>query len=111
MSTLENNIKELIQFYVKENYNQYLKDKNIEIIPETDIKKAVETLYSDRKDHLKQFVKESLKVIMEDNPPNDLVVNNILIDIFRDDEFCINRITLEINTFQKKTDIDYNRVL
>ena len=41
------------------------------------------------------------------NPPNDLVVNNILTDIFRDDDFCINRITLEINAFQKKTDVDY----
>ena len=45
MSTLESNIKELIQFYVKENYSQYLKDKNIDIkSPETEIKKAVETL-------------------------------------------------------------------
>ena len=101
MSTLENNIKELIQFYVRENYEQYLKDKNIDSIPEKDIREAVEILYTTRKEHLKQFVKESLKVIMKDNPPQDIIVNNIFIDVFRDDDFCINRIVFEINSYQK----------
>ena len=101
MTSLERNFKELIQFYVKENYNEYLKSKNIELIQEKDIRKAVSKIYTERKEHLKTFVKESLKTIMADNPPSDLIVNNILIDVFRDDELCINRIVLEIKLFQK----------
>ena len=38
---------------------------------------------------------------MKDEYVGDLVINNILIDIFRDDDLCQNRITLEIIEYQK----------
>ena len=102
MTTLERNIKEHIQFYVKENYNEHLQNKNIEYIKDDEIETVVSQIYTERKEHLKSFVKESLKVLMKDNPPSDLIVNNILIDVFRDDDFCINRIVIEIKLFQQK---------
>ena len=102
MTTLERNIKELIQFYVKENYNEHLQEMDIQYIENKDIETVVSQIYINRKDHLKIFVKESLKVLMKDNPPSDLITNNILIDVFRDDDFCINRISLEIKLFQQK---------
>tara|TARA_B110000208_G_scaffold189717_2_gene251899 strand:- start:263 stop:607 length:345 start_codon:yes stop_codon:yes gene_type:complete len=101
MVSLERNIKELIQFYVKENYNEHLKDNNIQYIKEDDIEAVVCKIYTERKDHLKQFVKESLKTLMEECP-SELIINNILLDVFRDDDFCINRIVLEIKLFQAK---------
>ena len=54
---LTNDIKDLLIFYVKTNYEQYLKANNIEFIPLSDIENVVEKLYSDRKDHLKIFIK------------------------------------------------------
>lgn len=102
MTTLERNIKELIQFYVKENYNNYLQENSLQYIEDDNIESVVKQIYTERKEHLKTFVKESLKELMKDNPPNDLIVNNILIDVFRDDDFCINRIVLEIKLFQQK---------
>jgi len=102
MTTLERNIKELIQFYVKENYNEHLQEMDIQYIENKDIETVVSQIYINRKEHLKIFVKESLKVLMKDNPPSDLITNNILIDVFRDDDFCINRISLEIKLFQQK---------
>ena len=38
---------------------------------------------------------------MKDDYVGDLVINNILIDIFRDDDLCKNRIKLEITEYQK----------
>tara|TARA_B100000575_G_C23102318_1_gene636042 strand:- start:536 stop:856 length:321 start_codon:yes stop_codon:yes gene_type:complete len=94
-------IQDLIMFYVKENYNNYLLEHNITIIPEEELESVIENLYSQRKDHLKGFIKESLKKIMKDEYIGDLVVNNLLIDIFRDDKLCKNRIKIEISEYQK----------
>ena len=94
-------IQDLIMFYVKENYNNHLLEHNITLIPEEELESVIENLYSQRKDHLKGFIKESLKKIMGEEYIGDLVVNNLLIDIFRDDQLCKNRIKLEISEYQK----------
>lgn len=101
MATTETLIRDLIMFYVKENYNQYLSENSITSIPDTDIDKVINNLYSERKEHLKVFIKESLKKIMKEEYIGDLVLNNILIDIFRDDDLCKNRIRMEIVEYQK----------
>ena len=94
-------IQDLIMFYVKENYNTYLSENNIKLIPEDELESVIESLYSERRDHLKGFVKESLKKIMKEDYVGDLIINNMLIDIFRDDKLCKNRIKLEISEYQK----------
>jgi len=101
MTTNETLIRDLIMFYVKENYNQYLSEKSITSIPDSDLEMVINNLYSERKEHLKVFIKESLKKIMKEEYIGDLVLNNILIDIFRDDELCKNRIRMEIIEHQK----------
>ena len=101
MTTHETLIRDLIMFYVKENYNQYLSEKSITSIPDSDLEMVINKLYSERKEHLKVFIKESLKKIMKEEYIGDLVLNNILIDIFRDDELCKNRIRMEIIEHQK----------
>ena len=78
MSKLERTVKDLIIFYVKENYNNYLKENNLSIIREDNkLKEVIETLYNSKKDHLKQFLKDSLKELLKDDYPGDLVINNI----------------------------------
>jgi len=94
-------VQDLILFYVKENYNIYLQERGLKKIPNNDLDSVISELYSQRKDHLKEFIKSSLKKIMGDDYVGDLVINNMLIDIFRDDELCKNRIKLEIIEYQK----------
>tara|TARA_B100001287_G_C22607436_1_gene493410 strand:- start:34 stop:354 length:321 start_codon:yes stop_codon:yes gene_type:complete len=94
-------IQDLIMFYVKENYNSYLSEHNLDIIPDEQLETVIESLYSERKEHLKGFVRESLEKIMKEEYVGDLIVNNLLIDIFRDDQLCKNRIKLEITEYQK----------
>ena len=67
MSNAGKLIQDLILFYVKENYNHHLKIKNLEKIPDEEIKGVVQSIYGDKKDHLKLFLKESLKDLMEES--------------------------------------------
>ena len=78
-------IQDLIFFYVKENYNNYLVENNITVIEEDRLDAVITKLYSERKEHLNGFIKTSLKKIMKDEYVGDLIINNLLIDIFRDD--------------------------
>jgi hypothetical protein len=99
--SLQKNIKDLIYFYVKTNYNQYLEDQEIKIISEDKINSVIENLYDNRKEHLKKFIKESLQIMLKDEYPGDLVILNILLDIFSDDTLCKNRLLVEIKLHQQ----------
>ncbi len=108
MSNIQSTIKDLVFFYVKTNYEKYLKDNNIINIPDNEINNVIETLYSDRKDHLKTFLKQSLKELLKNEYPGDLVILNIFTNIFEDDAICKNRLILEIRMHQNKTsNIDF----
>lgn len=95
-------IKELTTFYIKTNYDQYLKDNNIESIPQSDIDKVIDELYTDKKEHLKSFILSSMKELLKSEYPGDLIIQNIVNDIVRDDELCKSTLTSEIEIYQKK---------
>ena len=102
MSKLERTVKDLIIFYVKENYNNYLKENNLSFIrDEQQLKNVIESLYDSNKNHLKQFLKDSLKEILQEDYPGDLVINNICYEIFEDDDLCKNRVFVEIKIHQE----------
>ena len=115
--SLQNNIRDLIFFYVKTNYNQYLEENQIKYIPESDINKVINNLYDDRKEHIQVFIKSSLKQVYEtknEEYPGDLIILNILVDIFSDDELCKNRLISEIRLHQQKImngTNDYSKLL
>ena len=107
-------IQDLIFFYVKENYKKHLEDNKLEIIPDNNISGIIDSIYIDKKKHLQQFLKDSLKEIMKDEYIGDLVVNNICYDIFNDDELCKNRLVMEIKIYQQKIQngkVDYKNIL
>ena len=103
--SLQRNIKDLIYFYVKTNYESYLKNENIKIIPESEIDSVINTLYDNRKDHIKIFIIGSMKKLYEDKNedyPGDQTIKNILLNVFQDDELCKNRLSTEIKLHQQK---------
>jgi hypothetical protein len=102
MPTIETRVKELIHFYVKTNYENYLTERSIKVIPEADIPTIVTELYTNRKDHLRVFIKESLKQLMGRDYPGDLPVLNILVSVFEDDQLCVNRLIMEITVYQEQ---------
>jgi hypothetical protein len=115
--SLQKNIRDLIFFYVKTNYNEYLTKNEIKIIPESEIDSVIHSLYVGRKEHIKVFIKESLKTLYESKPdeyPGDQTVNNMLLNIFHDDELCKNRLSVEIKLHQQKMKgekNDYSKLL
>ena len=50
---------------------------------------------------IKIFIKESLKQLMGQDYPGDLVILNVLINVFEDDELCVNRLIMEIKIHQQ----------
>ena len=93
-------IQDLILFYVKQNYQHYLKSNELSKIPDGEIRGVVQSIYGDRKDHIKEFLKGSLKDLMKEEYIGDLAVLNICNEIFEDDDLCINRLTMEIKNYQ-----------
>jgi len=74
---------------------------------------VIDSLYTDKKEHLKEFIKSSLKVIMKDDYPGDQTITNVTLNIFSDDELCKNRLLLEIKVYQESLDkkhIDYSNI-
>jgi len=113
MCSLDKRIRDTIHFYVKENYKNYLKVNDLETIPGDDIPNVVDKLYSQKKEHIQVFVKDSLKIMLKDEMPEEYIINNILSEVFRDDELCRNRLTMEISIHQQKISkgaIDYNKI-
>ena len=81
--SLQKNIRDLIHFYVKTNYEAHLKENDIKIIPEDEIDEVIKNLYDDRKSHIQTFILESLKTLYKDKSeeyPGDSTVKNILLE-------------------------------
>ncbi len=103
--SLQKNIRDLIHFYVKTNYESYLSENNIKIIPEEEIQGVITKIYDDRKTHIQDFILESLKTLYKDKMneyPGDSTIKNILLNIFQDDELCKTRLTSEIKLHQQQ---------
>ena len=58
-------IKDLIIFYVKENYKSYLIEKNIKVIENKDLDTIINELYTQKKEHLKKI--DTLIRFLSDN--------------------------------------------
>lgn len=93
-------IKDLVIFYVKTNYEEYLKSNGIEKIEDDSISSVVDSLYTEKKEHLRGFILNSMREMLKTDYPGDLPINAILNDVFRDDEFNKTKLVQEITTFQ-----------
>ena len=102
MTDIQKHIRDLIFFYVKTNYEKYLLDNKISRIDDDKISLIIQELYVDRKEHIKLFIKESLRELIKDEYPGDVIINGIIREIFEDDKLCKNRLELEIKNHQNK---------
>ena len=83
------------------------------LLVEPDIEGVVSELYDSKKDNIKVFVMNSLKTILKDEMPPEIIIQNILNDILRDDKLCKNRIILEIKLHQSKEGdkVKYSKIM
>lgn len=97
--SLQEKIRNIIFYYVKNQYNTYLQENNLKFINESELKSIITNLYVEQKKDLQSFIKSCLKEMMQDNYPGALV-ENIIFEIFQDKDMAINRVTLEIKKYQ-----------
>ena len=93
-------IKDLVIFYVKTNYKEYLKSNSIDKIEDDKIPGVVDSLYTEKKEHLRGFILNSMREMLKSDYPGDLPINTILNDVFQDDEFNKTKLVDEIKTYQ-----------
>ena len=98
--SLQEKIRNIIFYYVKNQYNSYLQENNLKFINENELNNIITKLYVEQKKDLQQFIKNCLKEMMGDNYPGALV-ENIIFEIFQDQEMAVNRVTLEIKKYQE----------
>jgi hypothetical protein len=97
--SLQEHIRNIIFFFVKTHYTNYLKENNLKYIDNSKIEEIIKEVYVDKKKELQQFIKNCLKDMMKDNYPGALV-ENIIFEIFQDQDLAINRVTIEIQKYQ-----------
>lgn len=98
--TLQENIRNIIFYYIKQKYCSILKEKNKIILETEEINEMVENLYFSEKSKLQQYIRDCLKELLKDNY-NCMLVENIIFEIFDDEELAKNRVIMEINNYQK----------
>ena len=93
----QDKIREIVLHYVKIQYNNYLDEQNIQFIDENKLSEIITELYYKKKDDLKIYIKSCLN--NEGSLLNHLT-ENIIFEIFEDEELCINRLILEVQQYQ-----------
>ena len=99
--SLQEQIRNIIFYYVKKEYNEHLKIHKIKYIPHNEINDVVRKLYTDKREDLKIFIRTCLKDMLN-GQYQSLLVENIILDIFDDDDFAIHRCSLEIKQYQEQ---------
>ena len=90
-------IRRFILQYIKLKYNNYLHDHHIEYIDEGSIEEIVREMYLNNKDALKTYILDSFK----DNTYTRLMLEDSILEIFDDEDLCVNRLVLEIRQYQQ----------
>ena len=90
-------IRRFILQYIKLKYNNYLHDHHIEYIDEGSIEEIVREMYLNNKEALKTYILDSFK----DNTYTRLMLEDSILEIFDDEDLCVNRLVLEIRQYQQ----------
>ena len=98
--SLQEKVRNIVFYFIKKEYKAYLDKNSLKYIEKEKINDVVDDFYIKKEKILKEFIRENLKRMMKDQYPGALV-ENIIYDIFEDENFAKNRIILEIEQFQK----------
>ena len=101
--SIQEKVRNIVFYFVKNEYKNYLDKYDLKFIPEDDLDSVVDSFYIQKEKTLKEFIRTNLKKMMKEKYPGALV-ENIIFDIFQDDKLAKNRIILEIKQFQTNTD-------
>ena len=101
--SIQEKVRNIVFYFLKNEYKDYLTKNELKFIPEDDIDNVVDYIYIKKEKILKEFIRTNLKKMMKNKYPGALV-ENIIFDIFQDKKLAKNRIILEIKQFQDNSD-------
>lgn len=109
--SLQQKVRNIVFYFIKQEYKEYLNKNSLKYIEKDNISDVVDEFYIKKEKVLKKFIRTNLKRMMKENYPGALV-ENIIYDIFEDENLAKNRIVLEIEQFQnsKKNTILSNNI-
>ena len=93
-------VKTILFNFIKEKYHNYLNENRILLIKDENINQIISEFYKNNDKTIKSRVRETLKEKYNEKYPS-ATVENILLDIFQDNEFNIKKIVDEIKLSQK----------
>jgi len=98
--SLQEKVRNIVFYFIKKEYKAYLNKNSLKYIEQHKISDVVDDFYIKKEKILKEFIRKNLRRMMKDDYPGALV-ENIIYDIFEDENLAKNRIVLEIEQFQK----------
>ena len=100
--TLPNMVKDIIFFYIKHYYDKYLSNNNLSVLNRQQIEEFISVNYVNKQNKIKKYIRDSLKKNLG-NEYNGITVENLLLEIFNDDDLAQERLRLEITNYQEST--------
>jgi len=97
--TITNMIKDITFHYIKFFYNKELDNRKVVRLLDSDVSNLVNDLYETKSDNLKKYIRDTLKDNLKENYPK-LQVNMILLEMFQDTDYAIQRVINEIVNYQ-----------
>ena len=94
-------IKEIAFNYIENSYKNYLHTNNLLLIKEENLSTIINEIYNNEAKELKTTIRNKLKEKYKENYPS-ASVENIILDIFQDKTFNIQKTIDEIAFIQKK---------
>jgi hypothetical protein len=101
MADYNNDIKSILIKYLKDEYKKYLNNNKILCIKKSNIHKIVNTFYKDNIKDLKTEIRRQMREKYKNNYPSG-AIENIILDLFQDNENNIETVINEINYIQDK---------
>lgn len=98
---ITNLIRDIVFYYTKYYYDKHLQSNNITTIEEESVPDFVNNLYELKHKTMKDYIRKSLKENLKEKY-DKLVVENILMEMFEDINYCKTRMVEEIKLYQKQ---------
>jgi len=101
---LPNTIKNITFYFIKQHYNKYLEERELEKIPKDEISSVVDQLYTDKEQELKKYIRGTMRKNFPDYDQNftmKTTTEEIILEMFEDPDFSKNRLAIEIENYQE----------
>lgn len=93
-------IKDIIFFYIKHFYDKHITELNVKSLSDLQINEFINANYSNKEPEIKKYVRNSLKKNLSEEEYNTTIIENILLELFRDKDLNKERIKQEILDYQ-----------